>query len=87
MGSIDAAFRCWQAGLLEDDEVLTLDRSVWSCPCLPLQYRLSIGEALNRWRVEDFLNALASVPNPRDARGRRYAGAGLLAIATSATAR
>ena len=49
----------------------------------------SVAEALNRWRAGDrvevlrseFLDVLASVPDPRDSRGRRYPLAGLLAIA------
>ena len=54
----------------------------------------SITLALDRWRASDgvdvlrseFLDVLASVPDPRDTRGRRYPLAGLLAIAILATA-
>ena len=54
----------------------------------------SIMLALDRWRFGDgvevlrseFLDVLASVPDPRDPRGRRYPLAGLLAIAILATA-
>ena len=54
----------------------------------------SITLALDRWRAGDgvdvlrseFLDVLASVPDPRDTRGRRYPLAGLLAIAILATA-
>ena len=68
---------------------------LWSCPCLPIQYHLSsIAQALDRWRGGDrvevlrseFLDVLASVPDPRDPRGRRYPLDGLLAIAILATA-
>ena len=54
----------------------------------------SVCEALDRWRAGErvevleskFLDVLASVPDPRDARGRRYPLVGLLAIAILATA-
>jgi predicted transposase YbfD/YdcC len=54
----------------------------------------SVAEALDRWRAGDrvqvlrseFLAVLATVPDPRDPRGRRYPLAGLLAIAILATA-
>ena len=54
----------------------------------------SIAQALDRWRGGDrvevlrseFLDVLASVPDPRDPRGRRYPLDGLLAIAILATA-
>jgi hypothetical protein len=54
----------------------------------------SVAEALDRWRVGDrarvlrseFLQMLASVPDPRDPRGRRYPLAALLAIAILAVA-
>ena len=54
----------------------------------------SVAEALDRWRGGDrvevlgseFLDVLASVPDPRDPRGRRYPLDGLLAIAILATA-
>jgi predicted transposase YbfD/YdcC len=54
----------------------------------------SIAEALDRWRAgervevlrSEFLDVLASVPDPRDPRGRRYPLDGLLAIAILATA-
>ncbi len=54
----------------------------------------SITLALDRWRAGDgvevlhseFLDVLASVPDPRDPRGRRYPLAGLLAISILATA-
>lgn len=54
----------------------------------------SITAALDRWRAGDrvevlrteFLDVLASVPDPRSAQGRRYPLAGLLAIAVLATA-
>ena len=54
----------------------------------------SITLALDRWRASDgvdvlrseFLDVLASVPDPRDTRGRRYPLPGLLAIAILATA-
>ena len=62
-------------------------------------YRFSItvspvSEALDRWRAGDrapllrseFLDVLASVPDPRDPRGLRYPLDGLLAIAILATA-
>ena len=52
--------------------------------------RLSCRELRAGERVEvlssDFLDVLASVPDPRDPRGRRYRLAGLLAIAILATA-
>ena len=55
----------------------------------------SIAEALDRWRGGDrvevlrsgFLDVLASVPDPRDLRGRRYPLDGLLAIAILAPRR
>jgi len=55
---------------------------------------LSVGAALDRWRAGDrvevvsseFLDVLATVLDPRDARGRRYPLAALLAIAILATA-
>ena len=54
----------------------------------------SITQALDRWRVgeraptlsSELLDVLASVPDPRDRRGRRYRLAALLAIALLATA-
>jgi predicted transposase YbfD/YdcC len=54
----------------------------------------SVIERLDRWRAgqraevlsSTFLDVLASIPDPRDARGRRYPLAGLLAIAILATA-
>jgi predicted transposase YbfD/YdcC len=54
----------------------------------------SVGEALDRWRAGEgvevlrsqLLDVLASVPDPRNPRGRRYPLAGLLAIAILATA-
>lgn len=54
----------------------------------------SVAEALDRWRVGDrvqvlgseFLDVLATVPDPRDPRGRRYPLGALLAIAVVATA-
>lgn len=54
----------------------------------------SVAEALDRWRADDhvqvlrgeFLGVLATVPDPRDARGRRYPLGALLAIAVLATA-
>jgi predicted transposase YbfD/YdcC len=54
----------------------------------------SITLALDRWRAgngvevlrSELLDVLASVPDPRDPRGRRYPLAGLLAIAILATA-
>lgn len=54
----------------------------------------SVAEALDRWRAADrvqvlrgeFLEVLASVPDPRDRRGRRYQLGALLAIAVLATA-
>lgn len=54
----------------------------------------SVAEMLDRWHVGErvevlgsaFVDVLASVPDPRDARGRRYPLAGLLAIAILATA-
>jgi hypothetical protein len=54
----------------------------------------SITLACDRWRAGDsldvlrseFLDVLASVPDPRDRRGRRYPLTGLLAIAILATA-
>ena len=54
----------------------------------------SVAQALDRWRGGDrvevlrseFLDVLASVPDPRDPRGRRYPLEGLLAIAILATA-
>jgi predicted transposase YbfD/YdcC len=54
----------------------------------------SVAEALDRWRVGDraevlrseLLDVLASVPDPRDRRGRRYPLVALLAIAILATA-
>ena len=54
----------------------------------------SVAETLDRWRAgecvevfgSEFLDVLASVPDPRDPRGRRYLLAGLLAIAILATA-
>ena len=49
----------------------------------------TVAEALDRWRAGErvevlgskFLDVLASVPDPRDPRGRRYRLAGLLAVA------
>ena len=54
----------------------------------------SVAETLHRWRAgecvevlgSEFLDVLASVPDPRDPRGRRYRLAALLAIAILATA-
>lgn len=54
----------------------------------------SVGEALDRWRAgegvevlrSELLDVLASVPDPRNPRGRRYPLAGLLAMAILATA-
>jgi hypothetical protein len=54
----------------------------------------TIIERLDRWRAGErvevlslkFLDVLAAVPDPRDARGRRYRLAGLLAIAILTTA-
>jgi hypothetical protein len=54
----------------------------------------SVAEALDRWRAGDrvqvlrgeFLDVLATVPDPRDPRGRRYPLGALLAIAVLATA-
>lgn len=54
----------------------------------------SIAQALDRWRAgeraptlsSELLDVLASVPDPRDRRGRRYRLAALLAIALLATA-
>ena len=54
----------------------------------------SVAEALDRWRAgertqvlrTEFLDVLASVPDPRDARGVRYSVMALLAIAILATA-
>jgi len=54
----------------------------------------SVAEALDRWRADDrvqvlrseFLDVLATVPDPRDRRGRRYPLGALLAIAVLATA-
>jgi hypothetical protein len=51
-------------------------------------------ERLDRWRAGEraevlsskFLDVLASIPDPRDRRGRRYPLVGLLAIAILATA-
>ena len=63
-------------------------------PTLAVSPVESVAETLDRWRAgervevlrSDFLDVLASVPDPRDARGRRYLLAGLLAIAILATA-
>jgi DDE_Tnp_1-associated len=63
-------------------------------PALAVSPVESVAETLDRWRAgervevlrSDFLDVLASVPDPRDARGRRYQLAGLLAIAILATA-
>ena len=54
----------------------------------------SVAQTLHRWRAgecvevlgSEFLDVLASVPDPRDPRGRRYPLAALLAIAILATA-
>ena len=54
----------------------------------------SVAEMLDRWRAgecvevlgSEFLDVLASVPDPRDPRGCRYPLAALLAIAILATA-
>ena len=54
----------------------------------------SVAEALDHWRAgervevvgSEFLDVLASVPDPRDPRGCRYRLAGLLAVAILATA-
>jgi predicted transposase YbfD/YdcC len=54
----------------------------------------SVAEALDRWRADDrvqvlrgeFLDVLATVPDPRDRRGRRYPLGALLEIAVLATA-
>ena len=54
----------------------------------------SVAEALDRWRIgervqvlrSEFLDVLATVPDPRDPRGRRYPLGALLAIAILATA-
>ena len=61
-----------------------------------MQYHLveSVAQTLDRWRAgecvevlgSEFLDVLASVPDPRDPRGRRYPLAALLAIAILATA-
>ena len=63
-------------------------------PALAVSPVESVAETLDRWRAgervevlrSDFLDVLASVPDPRDPRGRRYLLAGLLAIAILATA-
>jgi predicted transposase YbfD/YdcC len=63
-------------------------------PALAVSPVKSVAETLDRWRAgervevlrSDFLDVLALVPDPRDARGRRYLLAGLLAIAILATA-
>ncbi len=54
----------------------------------------SVPEVFDRWRPgqrsevmrSEFLDVLASVPDPRDPRGRRYSLMALLAIAVLATA-
>jgi predicted transposase YbfD/YdcC len=54
----------------------------------------SVADALDRWRAgeraevmgTDFLDVLASVPDPRDRRGVRYSAMALLAMAVLATA-
>jgi predicted transposase YbfD/YdcC len=83
-------------GLLGDDEgfqflIDPMELPVPACSVSPVE---SVAEALARWRAGDrvevlrseFLDMLASVPDPRDPRGRRYPLAGLLAIAVLATA-
>jgi predicted transposase YbfD/YdcC len=63
-------------------------------PALAVSPVESVAETLDRWRAggrvealdSEFLKVLASVPDPRDPRGRRYPLAGLLAIAILATA-
>jgi predicted transposase YbfD/YdcC len=63
-------------------------------PAVSVSPVFSVAEALDRWRAGDraqvlrseFLQVLASVPDPRDPRGRRYPLAALLAIAVLATA-
>lgn len=63
-------------------------------PALAVSRVESVAETLDRWRAgervevlrSDFLDVLASVPDPRDARGRRYPLGGLPAIAILATA-
>jgi predicted transposase YbfD/YdcC len=63
-------------------------------PAVAVSPVVSVSEALDRWRAgqsvevlrSDFLDVLASVPDPRNPRGRRYPLAGLLAIAILAVA-
>ncbi|EUA89015.1 DDE_Tnp_1-associated family protein, partial [Mycobacterium ulcerans str. Harvey] len=82
-------------GYLENDRVGYCSSLVWSCPCLPFQYCLcrrfqSVRPLECWWSAEligsEFLDVLASVPDPRDPRGRRYSLMALLAIAVLATA-
>ena len=62
-----------------------------ACSVSPVE---SVAEALDRWRAgeraevlgTEFLDVLASVPDPRDPRGVRYSAMALLAIAILATA-
>ena len=92
----DTAFRC-RAGtgfsrtMKFSHLIVMLELPVPALAVLPVE---SVAETLDRWRAgervevlrSDFLDILASVPDPRDARGRRYLLAGLLAIAILATA-
>jgi hypothetical protein len=62
-----------------------------ACSVSPVE---SVADALDRWRAgeraevmgTDFLDVLASVPDPRDRRGVRYSAMALLAMAVLATA-
>ncbi|EUA92516.1 DDE_Tnp_1-associated family protein [Mycobacterium ulcerans str. Harvey] len=72
--------------------VVGLELPVPTVSVLPVS---SVPEVFDRWspgeRSEligsEFLDVLASVPDPRDPRGRRYSLMALLAIAVLATAR
>ncbi len=92
----DTAFRCGAGmGFSRTMEFFTLHRSPGVTHARWLVSPVeSITLALDRWRAGDgvevlhseFLDVLASVPDPRDPRGRRYPLAGLLAISILATA-
>ncbi|EUA90274.1 DDE_Tnp_1-associated family protein [Mycobacterium ulcerans str. Harvey] len=71
--------------------VVGLELPVPSVSVLPVS---SVPEVFDRWSAgerseligSEFLDVLASVPDPRDPRGRRYSLMALLAIAVLATA-
>lgn len=87
MGQARAARGRWSSSRLIDFLELPV-------PAVSVSPVSSVAEALDRWRAGDrarvlgseFLEVLASVPDPRDRRGRRYRLGALLAIAVLATA-